>query len=221
MSDLDRTFKRPNLTSVTGRFVRVDALDLARDAQDLFAAIGGPENADLWRWVPLGPFDTVDALVEAFEAGQRLGKWQSNIIRDADTHAALGTASYMRIRPGSASAEIGCVIYGPSLKRTPAATEAMYLLARHIFDDLGYRRYEWKCNNRNDASKRAAERLGFQFEGVFRQDMIVKGENRDTAWFSIIDSEWPQVKTAFEAWLSPENFGADGQQVQSLSSFRP
>ncbi|MFN3232026.1 MAG: GNAT family N-acetyltransferase [Alphaproteobacteria bacterium] len=220
MSSLKNGFGTPALMPVAGRFVCVEPLDLERDADGLFASIGGAANADLWRYVPLGPFDRVESMVAAFRAGQAQGGWQTNIIRDGSTGHALGTASYMRIRPEAGSAEIGCVIYGPALKRTPAATEAMYILARHIFDELGYRRYEWKCNNRNEASKRAAERLGFQFEGVFRQDMIVKGENRDTAWYSIIDSEWPAVKAAFEAWLAPENFDAAGQQIKSLGSLR-
>ncbi|VAW07153.1 Acetyltransferase, GNAT family, partial [hydrothermal vent metagenome] len=140
--------------------------------------------------------------------------------RAVDTGAVLGMASYMRIRPEAGSVEIGCIVFSGALQKTPAATEAMYLMARHIFDDLGYRRYEWKCNDENAASKSAAERLGFQFEGVFRQDMVVKGENRDTAWFSVLDSEWPEVKAGLNAWLAPENFDADGRQRRSLRQCR-
>ena len=133
----------------------------------------------------------------------------------------LGMASYMRIRPEHGSAEVGFVCFSKAMQRTPAATEAMYLMARHLFDDLGYRRYEWKCDNANEKSRRAAERLGFAFEGVFRQDMVMKGRNRDTAWYSMLDTEWPAAKAAFEAWLAPENFDGEGRQRNKLADIRP
>ena len=116
--------------------------------------------------------------------------------------------------------EVGHIWYSPALQRTRLATEAMYVMARHVFDDLGYRRYEWKCNALNEPSRRAAVRLGFTFEGVFRQHMVIKGENRDTAWYSMLDSEWPAAKAAFEAWLRPENFDAEGRQLRSLAELR-
>jgi RimJ/RimL family protein N-acetyltransferase len=124
----------------------------------------------------------------------------------------------MRMDPANGVAEVGNLLYSPTLQRTPAATEAMFLMARYIFEELGYRRYEWKCNALNQPSRRAAERLGFTFEGIFRQHMIVKGQNRDTAWFSMLDSEWPARKSVFEAWLAPENFDAEGRQKRSLGS---
>ena len=123
----------------------------------------------------------------------------------------------MRIKPAHGVVEVGNVLFSPSLQRTAAATEAMYLMASHVFDHLGYRRYEWKCNALNLASRRAAERLGFTFEGIFRQHMVVKGQSRDTAWFAMLDHEWPDRKQAFEAWLDPENFDAEGHQITSLS----
>jgi RimJ/RimL family protein N-acetyltransferase len=123
----------------------------------------------------------------------------------------------MRIEPAHRVIEVGSILLTPRLQRTVGATEAMYLMARHVFEDLGYRRYEWKCNAQNEPSRRAAERLGFIFEGVFRQHMIVKGRNRDTAWFSMLDSEWPTRKAAFERWLDPSNFDAQGRQKTSLS----
>jgi RimJ/RimL family protein N-acetyltransferase len=126
----------------------------------------------------------------------------------------------MRIEPAFGVVEIGNIFWNSLVARKPAATEALYLFARHAFDDLGYRRFEWKCNNRNEPSKRAAERFGFAFEGVFRQHMIVKGENRDTAWYSMIDKEWPRCKAAFEAWLDPANFGPDGRQKRRLEDIR-
>ena len=129
---------------------------------------------------------------------------------------AEGYASYMRMEPAHGVIEVGNILMTPSLQRTTAATEAMYLMARHIFEDLGYRRYEWKCNANNAPSRRAALRYGFTFEGIFRQHMIIKGRNRDTAWFSMLDTEWPARKAAFEAWLDPANFDADGRQLKSL-----
>jgi RimJ/RimL family protein N-acetyltransferase len=131
---------------------------------------------------------------------------------------AVGIATLMEIRPAMRVIEVGHIVYSPLLQRTPLATEAQYLLARYVFETLGYRRYEWKCNALNAPSRRAAERFGFTFEGVFRQHLIVKGRNRDTAWFSMLDSEWPARKAAFERWLSPENFDAAGQQKTSLAA---
>ncbi len=210
----------PHMDSVEGRFCRIDAARFADDGAGLFSVLGGAENDDLWRHIPFGPFETAEALGAGMGFVAETHNWRSYVIRDIATTAPLGMASYMRIRPEAGSAEIGCIVLSKKLQRTPAATEAMYLFAKHIFDDLGYRRYEWKCNNKNEASKRAALRLGFAFEGVFRQDMVVKGENRDTAWFSIIDTEWPRAKSAFENWLAPDNFDADGRQRRSLADFR-
>jgi len=210
----------PALSIVSGAFVQIDAFSPERDRDALFAAIDGAGNDALWRYIPFGPHASADALAGAlsFLAGDR--GWQTHIIRARETGEVLGMASYMRIRPEAGSVEIGCIMFSEQLQKTPAATEAMYLLARHIFDDLSYRRYEWKCNDENAASKSAAERLGFRFEGVFRQDMVVKGENRDTAWYSIIDREWPRVKAAFEVWLAPENFDSERRQRRSLADMR-
>jgi hypothetical protein len=129
-------------------------------------------------------------------------------------------ASYLRITPEHGAVEIGHIWFGSTLKRTPAATEAIYLLARHVFDDLGYRRLEWKCNALNAPSRRAADRFGFTFEGVFRKQQVVKGRNRDTAWYAIVDDDWPPIRAGFEAWLAPENFDAEGRQRRSLAQFR-
>jgi RimJ/RimL family protein N-acetyltransferase len=137
-------------------------------------------------------------------------------IVDNDSGRALGHAAFMRIEPAHRVIEVGNILYTPALQRTAAATEAMYLMARHAFDDLGYRRYEWKCDSLNEPSRAAALRLGFVFEGIFRQHMIIKGRNRDTAWFSMLDSEWPARKAAFERWLAPDNFDAQGRQRTKL-----
>jgi RimJ/RimL family protein N-acetyltransferase len=138
-------------------------------------------------------------------------------ILDRASGRAVGYASYMRIEPTHRVIEVGSILYTPVLQHTAGATEAMYLMARHVFEDLGYRRYEWKCNALNAPSRRAALRFGFTFEGIFRQHMVVKGRNRDTAWFSMLDSEWPARKASFERWLDPANFGPDGRQKISLS----
>ena len=133
---------------------------------------------------------------------------------------AVGHASYMRIEPGHRVIEVGSILYTPALQRSTGATEAMYLMARHVFEDLGYRRYEWKCDARNAPSRSAAPRLGFTFEGIFRQHMIVKGENRDTAWYAMLDTEWPERKSEFERWLDLANFDPAGRQLISLASLR-
>ena len=139
---------------------------------------------------------------------------------DVASDRAIGTVTLMEIRPAMGVIEMGNIVYTPLLQRTAAATEAQYLMARYVFDELHYRRYEWKCNALNAPSRRAAERLGFTYEGTFRQHMIVKGRNRDTAWYAMTDGDWPAVKAAFEAWLQPENFDAGGAQKRGLADFR-
>lgn len=222
MSDLSNWQMRPvpELKSVKGRYIQIDPADFTKDGPALFEAISGAGNDDLWRYIPLGPFEDHETMVATLNFVGEQQNWKTHILRSAENDAVLGMASYMRIRPEAGSAEVGAIVFSKKLQRTPAATEAMYLMARYLFDDLGYRRYEWKCNDANAASKRAAERLGFQFEGVFRQDMVMKGENRDTAWFSIIDSEWQRVKAGFEVWLSPQNFDDEGNQRRSLREIR-
>ena len=140
---------------------------------------------------------------------------------DAATGRAEGRQSLMRITPEHGVIEIGGILWGPAIARTRVATEALFVSARHAFDTLGYRRFEWKCNNRNEPSKRAAHRFGFKFEGIFRQHMVIKGENRDTAWFSIVDTEWPSIRAGYERWLAPENFDAQGQQKVQLATLLP
>ena len=223
MSDLStwRGRPAPDLKRTAGRYVAVEPAVFPAAAAELFSVLGGAENADLWTYMPHGPFETAaPALAETMIKTGAQGGWKTHLFRDTRDGAPLGMASYMRIRPEAGSAEVGCVVFSKKLQRTPAATEAMYLMARHVFDDLGYRRYEWKCNDANEASKRAAVRLGFIFEGVFRQDAVVKGANRDTAWFSMLDSEWPAARAALEAWLAPDNFAPDGRQRRSLIEIR-
>jgi RimJ/RimL family protein N-acetyltransferase len=210
----------PALPSVAGSFVRIDALRPEQDAAELFAAIAGPDDDELWRYIPFGPPATADELVSVLRLLGETQGWRTHVFRGCDSAAILGMASYMRIRPEAGSAEVGCVIFSKALQRTPAASEAMFLMARHLFDDLGYRRFEWKCDHANAASRRAAERLGFTAEGVFRQDMVVKGRNRDTAWFSMLDHEWPSIRAAFDTWLAADNFDASGRQRRALAEIR-
>ena len=156
-------------------------------------------------------------MVESLQRWRESEKAVLFAIVPLETGAASGWASFMRIKPQHGVIEVGNVLFSPGLQRSRAATEAMYLMASHVFDDLGYRRYEWKCNAENEASRRAAARLGFTFEGIFRQHMVSRGRNRNTAWFSMLDHEWPARKRAFEAWLDPANFDDSGRQKRSLS----
>lgn len=222
MTDLSTWTKRetPGLVALDGVRVRLEPLDWEVHGAGLFAAVGGQQREPLWQYMPVGPF-TDESSLEKFLAHARDSEgWRTMVVRRTDTAEILGMATYMRIREAHGSAEIGCVAFGDKLKRTPEATEAFALMAGHVFDGLGYRRYEWKCNFSNEASKRAAERFGFAFEGVFRNDMVTKGKSRDTAWYSITDMEWPAIRAALDQWLAPANFAPDGGQVSTLESFR-
>jgi RimJ/RimL family protein N-acetyltransferase len=209
---------RPVRRVLEGRFVRLAPLDPARHGQDLWEESHGPDRDVIWQYLFEPPF----ADQAAFQAHLEAKAASSDplffaVVRQADGRA-LGYQTLMRIEPVHRVIEVGNVMYGTGLQRTPGSTEAQYLFMRHVFDDLGYRRFEWKCNACNAPSRRAAERLGFTFEGVFRQHMIVRGRNRDTAWYSILDAEWPARRAAFEAWLDPLNFDAAGSQKASLST---
>jgi RimJ/RimL family protein N-acetyltransferase len=207
--------RKPDRVALRGRYVTLEPLTAAQHGEALFACIG-PGHDGLWTYMFDGPFRDR----AAFDAA--LARWQTRddplsfAIVDKRTGKAAGRAALMRIDPRHRVIEVGSIVFSPPLQRTREGTEAMYLLARHVFEDLGYRRYEWKCNALNAASRTAAERLGFTFEGVFRSHMIVKGRSRDTAWFSIIDRDWPAIKARFEAWLSPRNFDIGGRQRTPL-----
>jgi RimJ/RimL family protein N-acetyltransferase len=205
---------RPGPDTIDGRYVRLERLDPARHAADLHAAWAGHD--DLWTWMPQGPFATAAGWQAWAERTATGADPFFYAIRDLRTGRAAGVASFLRITPEAGSIEVGYITYAPRLQRTPAATEAMVLMMAWAFG-AGYRRYEWKCNALNLPSRRAAERLGLSYEGIFRQAAIVKGRNRDTAWFAAIDSEWPRLKAAFDQWLDPVNFGPDGQQKVALS----
>jgi RimJ/RimL family protein N-acetyltransferase len=201
-----------------GRHARLEPFSVAAHASDLHAAFAEDTEDDLWRFRDVGPFGDEPAFRAFAEKTMTGDDPLFFAIIDKASGTALGSASFMRITPAHGVIEVGTITFSPRLKRTRVATEAMYLMAIRAFDDLGYRRYEWKCDNANEPSKRAAKRLGFTFEGVFRQHMMIAGKNRDTAWFAMLDSEWPERKAAFERWLDPANFDAQGRQRSSLSA---
>lgn len=209
----------PAPVALEGRYVRLEPYDRARHLRALWDAFGGMAINPLLRYFAQADFADMDAFDAWSEAVIKSG-WVREVIVDKADGKVVGMAHYMRPDPANGVVEIGGIAHGGGMSRSPLSTEAQYLLAKHVFEDLGYRRYEWKCHNGNAASKRTAARLGFSFEGVFRQHMLSKGENRDTAWFSIIDSEWPLTARAFDAWLAPENFDADGQQKRKLEDIR-
>jgi RimJ/RimL family protein N-acetyltransferase len=208
---------RPQPVVLSGRLVTLRPFDSLSQAEALYQGTHGSEKEDLWRYMSEGPFASQDEFNAAFDKKQRSADPFFFAIVDNVTGVSVGQASYLRIEPTHRVIEVGGIMFTPSLQRSCGATEAMYLMARHAFEDLGYRRYEWKCNALNEPSRRAALRLGFVFEGVFRQHMIIKGRNRDTAWFSMLDSEWPRRRASFEQWLAPSNFDPTGRQKLSLS----
>ncbi len=192
----------------------LEPLDAELHTADLWQAVQGHD--EVWDYLADGPYASEAELRRALEEKQASSSAVFFAILTEPNGRVEGYASYMRMDPANGVIEVGNILMAPSLQKTTAATEAMYLMARHVFEDLGYRRYEWKCNANNAPSRRAALRYGFIFEGIFRQHMIVKGQNRDTAWFSMLDSEWPARKAAFDAWLDPANFDAAGKQLKSL-----
>ena len=221
MTDLTDFSKRnlPGRTPLIGNTVRIEPLDWERHGAQLADAICGLDNTELWRYMPFEPVPDLQTLQTSMTYASKKFTWIPMAIVRVRDEMCVGMASYMRLRPEHGSCEVGCIAFGDALKRTREATEAMYLMARHAFE-LGYRRYEWKCDNGNEPSKRAALRFGFVYEGLFRQDLIVKGLNRDTAWFSITDKEWPGVRAGFETWLADDNFDGEGRQKRSLAACR-
>ena len=210
----------PGTTPLVGRSVTVEPITDDRRFGELFAAYGQPDNETLFDYLPYGPFTDAEAFSEWANRTYLSGEMLFHALVPAMSGQAEGVAALMRMDRPNGVIEIGHICLAPSLKRTVAATEAFFLLMGRVFDDLGYRRFEWKCDDGNAPSKRAALRLGFKYEGLFRQHMIVKGRNRDTAWFSILDGEWPALRAGFEAWLAPENLDAAGRQRRSLEDMR-
>ena len=210
----------PPRTPLIGRYCSIERIDAERHAADLYAAFSESPDGRDWTYSPAGPFSNLAQYVDYLRKEAVKSDPLHHAIIDSSSGKPVGTAALMRIDPVNGVIEIGHLVYSPRLKRTRAGTEAMYLFMRRAFDELGYRRYEWKCDSLNGPSRRAAERYGFRYEGIFRQAVVYKGRSRDTAWFSILDDEWPALRTAFEAWLAPENFDAEGRQHKSLSAMR-
>ena len=211
---------RPPRTPIQGRTCRIEAIDPEAHAADLFAANSASDDG-LWTYMAYGPFATAAEYRSWMETACMGDDPLFHAIVDAASGQALGVASYLRIEPAVGVIEVGNICYAPALQKTVAATESMYLMMTRVFDELGYRRYEWKCDALNAPSRAAALRLGFQYEGIFRQATLYKGRNRDTAWFAMTDRDWPAIKTGFEGWIDAANFDADGQQLKNLSAFMP
>jgi len=205
----------PQRTVMQGRYCRLEPLDSGRHAADLYAANSLDREGRMWTYLFNEPFATPGDYTAWLEAREDSLDPLYFAVVDAATGRAAGVASFLRVDPANGVLEVGHIAFSPLLQRTRAATEAMYLMMKHAFA-LGSRRYEWKCDALNAPSRRAAERLGFRFEGIFRQAVVYKGRNRDTAWFSVIDAEWPERQTAFVAWLDPKNFDMDGRQRRPL-----
>jgi RimJ/RimL family protein N-acetyltransferase len=212
---------RPPRHTVAGRYCRLEPVDPQRHAADLFAAYMEAPDARDWTYLfterPETPSLFRDYLTNLAKSEDPL----HCTIVDTATAKPVGTAALMRIDPAHGVIEVGSIAYSPRIKRTRTGTEAMYLLMRLVFDELGYRRYEWKCDSLNGPSRAAAQRYGFTFEGIFRKAIVYKGRNRDTAWFSIIAEEWPRIRSAFDAWLDPKNFDEGGRQMRALEAMRP
>ena len=210
----------PTRDPMEGSFVRLVPVEPEKHSQGLLDAYSHRGDGRDWTYIPRALPGTIE----------ETRKWTADLqksedpfffaIEDKATGKPVGTASYLRMKPADGVIEVGYIIFSPLMQKKPSSTEVMYLMMRRVFDDWGYRRYEWKCDALNAPSRAAAERLGFTFEGVFRQATMYKGRNRDTAWFSVLDSEWQVVKSAFETWLSPDNFDEFGDQIESLKGIR-
>ena len=210
----------PQPQTLSGKTVRLEPVDVERHAPALFRASHDGRDPHLWDYMFYGPFAGQDEFTAYLTACASSETDLFFTVIDQQTGTPSGIASYLRMVPRDGVIEIGHIWFAPAIQRRRQATEAIYLLARHVFDDLGYRRLEWKCDALNARSRRAAERFGFTFEGVFRRHMVVKGKNRDTAWFAIIDAEWPPIRESYEVWLDDANFDERGQQLRSLESIR-
>lgn len=211
--------KLPPKIILQGQYCRLEPLDMTKHGDDL-VAVYRDTGAASWTYLSIGPFGSDADLRAALAAIAANPDFVPYALIDLTSGRAEGIACYMRIDTANGVIEVGNIHYSDRLKRTRIATEAMYLMMRHVFDDLGYRRYEWKCHALNAPSRKAAQRLGFRFEGIFRKHVVVKGRNRDTAWFAITDDEWPALKLAYVTWLAPANFDSGGAQRRSLAADR-
>jgi len=209
---------RPPRTAMEGRLCRVEPIDVDRHAADLHAANLQDKEGRIWTYLAYGPFERLEDYRDWMRRSCLGEDPLFHAVIDLKTGRATGVASYLRIDPAPGVIEVGHINYAPALQDTPAGTEAMFLMMRRVFDELGYRRYEWKCDALNAPSRAAALRLGFQYEGIFRQATIYKARNRDTAWYAIIDRDWPALRARYERWLDPANFDAAGRQRRRLSA---
>lgn len=209
--------KRPDLKLLKGNYCFIEPINVMKHAKQLFENFSYDNRGESWTYLPYGPFESIEVFCDWINETQAMFDTELYAILN-QYNEAIGIAGYLRINPEHGVIEIGHIHFSKHLQKTPAATEAMYLMMKYAIEDLGYRRYEWKCNTLNQASQDAALRLGFKFEGIFRQSHVLKNRNRDTAWFSIIDSEWPDLKRKFEAWLDPNNFDNSGKQQKSLNA---
>jgi RimJ/RimL family protein N-acetyltransferase len=212
--------QKPPLTRMEGRFAVVEPLDAERHAAQLFAANAEDPDGRNFTYYAYGPFAALDDYRAWIASVSGEPSRLFHAIVDQARGQAVGVAAYANITPAMGVIEVAGLVFSPLLQRQPAATEAMYLMMRRAFDELGYRRYEWKCDSHNLPSRAAAQRLGFAYEGLFRQAIVVRGRNRDTMYFAITDREWPRLRAAYEHWLDPANFTSDGRQKASLASFR-
>jgi len=209
----------PPRSPMVGRYCKLVPLELDAHATQLYEAFAEDKEHRLWTYLPYGPFDSFEAYFEWMKLECTSADPLFYTVIDPETAKAVGVASYLSIEPDAGVIEVGHINYSPRLQKTRAATEVMYLMMRRVFDELGYRRYEWRCDALNKGSRRAAKRFGFVFEGIFRQAVVNKRRNRDTAWHSILDKEWGQMKKAFEHWLDSGNFDSHGKQIKRLSDF--
>lgn len=206
------------VTPLEGRRIRLEPVDPPHHAPGLHAAFSADTGGRIWTYLGYGPFPDAGAYRAFLEERLAGPDPQGYVVREHETGRLSGIASYLRINPAHGVIEVGHICFAPALQATAAATETMFMMMRHVFDDLGYRRYEWKCDALNARSVQAARRLGFRFEGIFRQATTYKGRNRDTAWFAVLDCEWPVLRTAYETWLADGNFDRDGNQRLSLAA---
>lgn len=211
---------RPAAVTLTGCYCRLEPLDAQMHADDLYRAYAEASDGRDWTYLFVGPFDNAEHYRAYAEVAAQSSDPRHYAVIDLASGKAVGTLALMRIDPTHGVIEVGSVTFSPQLKQSPLSTEAQYLLMAYAFDELGYRRYEWKCDDLNAPSRKAADRLGFSYEGTFRQAVVYKGRSRDTAWYAIVDTQWPAIKAAFQAWLAPANFDQAGQQRHSLSALR-
>ncbi len=209
---------RPQRVEHHGRFVNVEPLDADRHGEELWQVAGDPGAHATWAYLPYGPWESKERYLSWLRDRQAADDPLFFAFRDLASGQTVGAGSLMRITPEARCIEVGHIWFSPALQKTPAATEAIFLLIKHSLDDLGNRRMEWKCHSMNEGSRRAARRFGFTYEGIFYQNVIVKGCNRDTAWYSILDGEWPAIRDGFETWLDPSNFDESGRQRTSLGT---